>query len=132
MWLVYKKELLEILRDKKTLIFSILLPTIIFPVLFFGIGKFTQSKTEEAETKELKVAFVNAAAFEGLSTLFTAEKHFKKVEISSSDYKEEILEAISKMSVLEIVDLISAMEENYSSLPGCCQYNREMVIANNN
>ena len=67
MWLVYKKELLEILRDKKTLIFSILLPTIIFPVLFFGIGKFTQSKTEEAETKELKVAFVNANAFEGLN-----------------------------------------------------------------
>ena len=92
MWLVYKKELLEILRDKKTLIFSILLPTIIFPVLFFGIGKFTQSKTEEAETKELKVAFVNANAFEGLSTLFTAEKHFKKVTIESDDYKAEILE----------------------------------------
>ncbi|GAA4357222.1 ABC transporter permease [Kangiella marina] len=92
MWLVYKKELLEILRDKKTLIFSILLPTIIFPVLFFGIGKFTQSKTEEAETKELKVAFVNASAFEGFSSLFTAEKHFKKVELNSSDYKTEILE----------------------------------------
>jgi len=29
-------------------------------------------------------------------------------------------------------ELISAMEENYSSLPGCCQYNREMVITNNN
>ena len=28
-------------------------------------------------------------------------------------------------------ELISAMEENYSSLPGCCQYNREMVITNN-
>lgn len=57
MWLVYKKELLEILRDKKTLIFSILLPTLIFPVLFFAIGKFTASKTEEAENKEIKVAF---------------------------------------------------------------------------
>ena len=29
-------------------------------------------------------------------------------------------------------ELISAMEKNYSSLPGCCQYNREMVITNNN
>ncbi|WP_223668459.1 ABC transporter permease [Kangiella shandongensis] len=92
MWLVYKKELLEILRDKKTLIFSILLPTIIFPVLFFGIGKFTQSKTEEAETKELKIAFINGDTFEGLTDLFTAEKYFKKVTIESSDYKNEILD----------------------------------------
>lgn len=91
MWLVYKKELLEILRDKKTLIFSILLPTIIFPVLFFGIGKFTQSKTEEAEIKELKIAFINGDTFEGLSDLFTAEKHFKKVDIESNNYKKEIL-----------------------------------------
>ena len=29
-------------------------------------------------------------------------------------------------------ELISAMEDSYSSLPGCCQYNREMVITNNN
>ena len=29
-------------------------------------------------------------------------------------------------------ELISAMENNYNSLPGCCQYNREMVITNNN
>ena len=29
-------------------------------------------------------------------------------------------------------ELISAMEDSYNSLPGCCQYNREMVITNNN
>ena len=27
-------------------------------------------------------------------------------------------------------ELVSAMEENYSSLPRCCQYNREMIIHN--
>jgi len=29
-------------------------------------------------------------------------------------------------------ELMSAIEDNYSSLPGCCQYNREMVITANN
>ena len=29
-------------------------------------------------------------------------------------------------------ELISAMEENYNNLPGCCQYNREMAITINN
>ncbi|AOE49364.1 ABC transporter permease [Kangiella sediminilitoris] len=91
MWLVYKKELLEILRDKKTLIFSILLPTVIFPVLFFGIGAFVDSKETEAKNKEIKVTFINGDTFEGFTELFTAEKLFKKVTIESKDYKEEIL-----------------------------------------
>lgn len=92
MWLVYKKELLEILRDKKTLIFSILLPTLIFPVLFFAIGKFTASKTEEAENKEIKVAFVNSITLPGFEDLFTREKGFIKVELESDDYKAAILD----------------------------------------
>ncbi len=92
MWLVYKKELLEILRDKKTLIFSILLPTLIFPVLFFAIGKFTASKTEEAENKEIKVAFVNGVMLPGFADLFTREKGFIKVELESDDYKSAILD----------------------------------------
>lgn len=91
MWLVYKKELLEIIRDKKTLIFSILLPTLIFPVLFFGIGKFTQSKTEEAENKEISIAFVNGDVLTGLEDLFTAEKGFKKVTLETDSFEEAIL-----------------------------------------
>lgn len=92
MWLVYKKELLEILRDKKTLIFSILLPTIIFPVLFFGVGKFTQSKTEEAENKEISIAFVNSEILTGLEDLFTVEKGFKKVELKGENFEQAILD----------------------------------------
>lgn len=91
-------------RDKKTLIFSILLPTLIFPVLFFGIGKFTSSKTEEAKNEELKVAFINADTFKGLEDLFTVEKKFKKVSLSSSDYEQEILD--------DNVDYIIEIPEN--------------------
>ena len=29
-------------------------------------------------------------------------------------------------------ELMTSTEESYNSLPGCCQYNREMVITNNN
>ena len=29
-------------------------------------------------------------------------------------------------------ELILAVEENYNNLPGCCQYNREMVITSKN
>jgi sodium transport system permease protein len=38
MWHVYKKELLELVRDRKTLFFVIALPLIIFPILFGAMG----------------------------------------------------------------------------------------------
>lgn len=79
------------LRDKRTLIFSILLPTLIFPVIFFLIGKFTMDKTQEAEEKVINIAFVNAQKMPGLDHLFTEEKGFNKVELTSDDFKSEIL-----------------------------------------
>ena len=36
--IVYRKELTEALRDRRTLISSILIPLFLFPVLTFGIG----------------------------------------------------------------------------------------------
>jgi sodium transport system permease protein len=51
MWLVYKKELLELTRDKKTLIFTILLPMLILPLLFgimiYFTAKINQTKQDE-------------------------------------------------------------------------------------
>lgn len=92
MWLIYKKEILEMLRDKRTLIFSILLPTLIFPVIFFFIGKFTMDKTKEAQEKEINIAFVNVQDMPGLENLFTKEKGFNKVSLESQDFETEILD----------------------------------------
>ncbi len=92
MWLIYKKEILEMLRDKRTLIFSILLPTLIFPVIFFFIGKFTMDKTKEAQEKEINIAFVNTVAMPGLEDLFTKEKGFHKKSLESDDFESAILD----------------------------------------
>ncbi|WP_251359288.1 ABC transporter permease [Kangiella sp. TOML190] len=91
MWLIYKKEILEMLRDKRTLIFSILLPTLIFPVIFFFLGKFTMDKTKEAQEKEINIAFVNVQQMPGLEPLFTKEKGFNKKTLESDDFKSAIL-----------------------------------------
>ena len=33
---LYKKEILDILRDKKTLLVMILIPLVVYPLIFFG------------------------------------------------------------------------------------------------
>ena len=43
---VLKKELLDIIRDKKTLVFTLILPILIYPLTF----KFMSSSMEKAQT----------------------------------------------------------------------------------
>lgn len=119
MWLVYKKELLEIFRDKKTLIFSILLPTLIFPILFFGLGKFTASKTEEAENKEVKIAFVNTDKLVGFESLFSRDKGFIKTELTADDFESQILD--------KSVDFILELPES-ASMPSVSQKQENITL----
>lgn len=58
MWLVFLKELKELVRDKKTLFFMIALPLLIFPLIFGGVAFVTKQAIEKAETKVLKYALV--------------------------------------------------------------------------
>jgi len=37
-FIVYRKELTEALRDRRTLVSSIVIPLLAFPVLAFGLG----------------------------------------------------------------------------------------------
>lgn len=46
---VYKKELLDMWRDKKTILFTIFLPVLLYPVMFTLMGKLTDSMIKEAE-----------------------------------------------------------------------------------
>lgn len=45
---VYKKELLEMSRDRRTLISMVVVPVVVFPLLFSVVGKFTQSRQQQA------------------------------------------------------------------------------------
>ncbi|MBT1450945.1 ABC transporter permease [Glaciecola sp. XM2] len=58
MWLVFKKELLELLRDRKTLFFMVALPIVVFPLLFGGVTYFMSQAVSEAQTKTLNYAII--------------------------------------------------------------------------
>ena len=56
MWTVYFKEMLELLRDRKTFIFTILVPIVAMPLIFAGLGYLTSSMFKKAESAELTYA----------------------------------------------------------------------------
>ncbi|MCP4044754.1 MAG: ABC transporter permease [Gammaproteobacteria bacterium] len=57
---VYKKEISENLRDRRSLFNSVLLGPILFPILFIGLAYFTSSKQQESAEKVLEVPVVGA------------------------------------------------------------------------
>jgi sodium transport system permease protein len=61
---VYKKELKDTLRDKRTLITAIVLPAIIIPLLLFAVTKLTSALMKKEADKKLKIALIgNTEAF---------------------------------------------------------------------
>ncbi len=60
LFIIVKKELTELLRDKKTIINSIVLPTLLIPVLMFGGIKVSQMIQESNQQKKVQLGLVNA------------------------------------------------------------------------
>ncbi|KUM55149.1 ABC transporter permease [Rheinheimera sp. EpRS3] len=80
MWQVYFKELTELMRDKKTLIFVILLPIFIFPVIFGVMGLVLSSTTNTAMQAEHRYVIINAEQAPQFADALFYHKNFKQIK----------------------------------------------------
>lgn len=55
---VYKKEIKETFRDKRTLLTAIVMPALIIPLLLFGVTKLTSSLMKKEADKKLKISLI--------------------------------------------------------------------------
>jgi len=76
MWLIYKKELMELLRDKKTLIFTILLPTLIMPIILGGFAYFSVMMDKKHKSEELNFAIIGQENAPEFVSMLKKEKGF--------------------------------------------------------
>jgi sodium transport system permease protein len=91
MWTVYFKEMLELLRDKKTFIFTILVPIVAMPLIFAGLGYLTSSMFKKSENAELTYTVFGKENAPRLSERFAHEKGFREVTLT---HPEAIKKAI--------------------------------------
>ena len=54
-WIVFRKEFLDVLRDRRTLFSMILLPIVVFPFLTLGVGSFFEGQYEKLEQRSFPV-----------------------------------------------------------------------------
>jgi sodium transport system permease protein len=107
MWNVYLKELLELLRDKKTLIFTVLLPTLIMPVIFIGLGWFTASMQIRETERELAYDIINADAAPDLVNALSLADNMRREPLNDRDATEAIR--------AEEIDFVLEIPEDYAT-----------------
>ncbi len=65
-WVIFKKEIMDTLRDRRTIIMMIVIPLVVFPLIMNLMVRITTSQTKKAQEKVLKVGLIshgNAAEF---------------------------------------------------------------------
>lgn len=80
MFEVFLKEIKELLRDRKTLMFVVALPLLIFPIIFALIGFMASKAAIEAEQKVHTYAIVNAQYAQPFADNVFYHKSFKQLD----------------------------------------------------
>jgi sodium transport system permease protein len=88
---IYLKEMKEVLRDRKSLVFMLLLPTIIVPILMNLLIGFAVRTEEKARTETLAFAVFGSEYLPELADAFTGEEAFEKVNIGDSNAIESAI-----------------------------------------
>jgi len=85
MWTVYFKEMLELLRDKKTFIFTVLVPIVAMPLIFGGFGYLTSTMFKKSEHAQLTYAIFGKDNAPQLVQRFAREKGFREVALADEN-----------------------------------------------
>ncbi|WP_440875868.1 ABC transporter permease [Thalassotalea sp. PLHSN55] len=126
MFNVYLKELIELLRDKKTLFFIIALPLIVFPVLFALMGVLVANVAHDEQQKVLNYVLINEAQAPKFAEGLFYHRDFKKQTLELSD-EADIKAAITSGKV----DVVIKVSENHLSTIEQQQQDNWQVYFNN-
>ena len=89
---IFKKEMIDILRDKKTIFMMIILPLLLYPILMVGASSIMSMSINKMEQTTVNIAFNNNPSDNLINILNkTNEYDEAKVNIIKvDDYKEAL------------------------------------------
>ncbi len=103
-WIIFRKEFLDVLRDRRTLLSMILLPIVIFPLLISGLGSFAAGQMEKIENRSSPVVVIGG---EGAPDLLTALQHNEGLQIITTISDSAVVSEMLMDHVVQAVLYIS-------------------------
>ncbi len=100
--LIYKKELLGAIRDRRTLISMIIIPLVFYPLLFLGIGYFTLVGQEKTQIHPSQVAIKGEENAPLLKELLSDDDRIKLVFYQEGEIVENKINEKELNLLLEI------------------------------
>jgi sodium transport system permease protein len=85
MWTVYFKEMVELLRDRKTFIFAFLVPLIAIPLIMSSLAWVSSKMVRKAVHAELTYSVFGADNAPALARQFASERGFRLVPLARVD-----------------------------------------------
>jgi len=66
--LIYLKEILDLLRDRRTIISMLVFPLLVMPMIFLGLSYFLSRSINRAQDKQFNLALKQETGLEGITT----------------------------------------------------------------
>ena len=99
---IFKKELTDVLRDRRTLFFMIAMPVIVMPLIFIGSLKFQEYQNKKSEEKILNIAIVNESDDVQIRDYILNQKGVNLIEDIDTDSLEKGIKSDSLQGGLYI------------------------------
>lgn len=96
---VYLKELKDTLRDRRSLMSMIIIPTFVMPALTFGVGKIAAGVVNKAREETPAVMIVGGDDSPGVAAALRQDKKLKVVP-TAADWKQQISDKKVRAAVL--------------------------------
>lgn len=96
---VYLKELKDTLRDRRSLMSMIIIPTFVMPALTFGVGKIAAGVVSKAREETPAVMIVGGDDSPGVAAALRQDKKLKVVP-TTADWKQQISDKKVRAAVL--------------------------------
>lgn len=84
-WIIFKKEMLLTLRDRRSIIVMVLIPLLLFPMIFVVTSTIQKNAAETEGAKTLRIGYHAPADDGGLRTLLESDKSLKVIPYEKSD-----------------------------------------------
>ncbi|HEX4841729.1 MAG TPA: ABC transporter permease [bacterium] len=81
MWAIFRKEMVETLRDRRTLIIALLLPVVLMPLVTLGVPYLASRQRQQRETAVSHIAVTGAATAPALVSAVTGQGHIEVVPV---------------------------------------------------
>ena len=88
---IIKKEALDTLRDRRTLIVMILVPVLVFPVIFIAITRLQTTVMEREQERMVRIGWVSEGENERLASFLEAQDRMELIPVEDAGELEQLI-----------------------------------------